>query len=334
MTPILLSRALISDQAWDNHISQSGQCVIYALSWYLDIVCDDWQALVLPGGEHFSAVMPLPVTRKFGKLVLYQPLFCQYLGLFSKQELTPDHFNAFFHALATHFDYISSYSFNPENFQVMQRMALPGHFVFTLLQTHWLDLDRHYEDVFNGYAKDRKVNLRKGLSYRWVIREPADPAHLIRLFTLNHAPGIGKIRAHAYRILEQLVKCCHARGHASLYYALDRGNVHAGVLIAHYRNRAIYLFNAADSAGRRGNARAVILDAYFRKNEGHRLNFDFETPDKPTIAAHYKSYGSKAMPFYSMKRNALPFPFRPIQQCRKWLLINTRRYLSGVLCRI
>ena len=99
--------------------------------------------------------------------------------------------------------------------------------------------------------------------------------------------------------------------------------IHAGILLTHYRGRTIYLFNAADKEGRNGNARAVMLDDYFRENAATMSVFDFESPQKTSIVDYYAGFGAVAMPFYSMKRNALPFPFRQMQKLRKWLLVRT-----------
>ncbi|MBO9616035.1 MAG: GNAT family N-acetyltransferase [Dyadobacter sp.] len=330
--PILLSREQIDARTWDNHIHHSRQCVIYALSWYLDIVCEQWEALVWPTATDYSIVMPLPVRRKFGRRVLYQPLFCQYLGVFSKHELTAEQCGAFLQALTAHFPYISNYSFNPENFAVIGKPCLKS-FEWELFQTHWLNLNQPYGELYAGYSGDRKANLRRGSKTAWEIVESEDFGPLIALFTENHAAGIGRIKADAYMLLRRLGMECVRNAHGCLVYAQAGGHVRAGVFLTRYRGRTIYLFNAADRAGRRGNARALVLDAYFRENAGRKLIFDFESPPKVSIADYYAGYGAVAMPFWCVKRNTLPFPFRQMQRLRKWL-IRTRQYLFSALCRI
>lgn len=335
MIPVLLTRGQISDSIWDKHISRSRQCVIYALSWYLDIVCEQWQALVWPSATDFSVVMPLPVRRKFGQRLLYQPLFCQYLGIFSSHDLTPVECSSFLKALASNFPYISNYTFNPENFALL-REALPGckGFDYKVNNTHWLKLGRPYADVYAGYQKDRKANLRKGWRANWQIVGSDDFKTLIKLFKENHARRIGKIKDGAYPTLERLGKKCLSNETGMLLYAQSGAQVCAGVLLTHYRGRTIYLFNAANDAGRKGNVRLVMLDAYLRENAATQSVFDFESPQEQSIAAYYAGFGGVATPFFSISRNALPFPFRQIQGLRKWLLIRTRQYLSAGLCRI
>ncbi|MGV3602151.1 MAG: GNAT family N-acetyltransferase [Dyadobacter fermentans] len=329
--PILLSRAQIDAQAWDNHIHHSRQCVIYALSWYLDIVCEQWQALVWPSAADFSIVMPLPIRRKWGIHVPYQPQFCQYLGIFSKYELTGEQCQAFMRALLDRHQYVSSYSFNPENYDLMRPVL--GHLTdlhVEIFKTHWLDLRRSYDKVYEGYAKDRKVNLRKSAVFGWQIVESDDFKPLIKLFIENHAFKIGRVGAETYRTLEALGKRCIDQGCGNLLYACA-GGVHAGFLLVRYGERVIYLFNAADGLGRKGNARAFMLDAYFLENSSGRLVFDFESPQKPSVAGYYAASGSATMSFFHITRNALPFPFRQLQNVRKRLIIKTRRYLSSSL---
>ncbi|SDE54727.1 Acetyltransferase (GNAT) domain-containing protein [Dyadobacter soli] len=327
LKPILLTRAQIDAQTWDNQIHQSQQCVIYALSWYLDIVCEQWEALVWPSASDFSMVMPLPVRRKFGSRVLYQPLFCQYLGIFSKNNISTEQCGAFMEALAGRFAYVSCYSLNPENFTAIHSIGhrLSG-FKWEVFQTHWLDLQRPYRALLAGYSKDRKLNLKRGARMHWKITRSEDLEPLIALFEENHARCIGRIKANAYPTLRRLGEKCIQNGNGRLMYARTGAYVHAGIMLVHYRGRTIYLFNAADDAGRKGNARAVMLDRYFQANAGSESVFDFESPSKQSIAGYYSVFGAVAMPVYSIRRNALPFPLRQIQQFRKWLLIKTRQY--------
>ncbi len=309
--------------------------MIYALSWYLDIVCEGWEALAWPSATDFSVVMPLPLRRKFRQRVLYQPLFCQYLGIFSSHDLTSVECEAFLQALAKHFPYISNYAFNPENSALLSEAPdFCKCFDYKANNTHWLKLGRPHAEIYSGYSKDKKANLRKGLRANWQIRESNDFKALITLFKENHAKHIGKIKAGAYPTLERLGKKCLNNGTGKLLYAQSGSCVCAGILLTHYRGRAIYLFNAADDAGRVGNARVVMLDAYLRENAAILSVLDFESPQEHSIAAYYAGFGAVVTRFWSVRRNALPFPFRQIQRLRKWLLVRTRRYPFAGLCRI
>jgi hypothetical protein len=81
-----LKHTEIDKALWDECIAQSVNRRVYAFSWYLDIVCPGWDALV---GDNYMHVFPLTHRRKWGVGYLYQPFFAQQLGLFSRDLLTP-----------------------------------------------------------------------------------------------------------------------------------------------------------------------------------------------------------------------------------------------------
>ncbi|WP_297814294.1 hypothetical protein [uncultured Polaribacter sp.] len=72
---------------YDACIENSVQSRIYGFSWYLDIVADHWDVLVL---DDYEAVMPIPWKSKYGIKYIGQPYFCQQLGVFSKERLTKE----------------------------------------------------------------------------------------------------------------------------------------------------------------------------------------------------------------------------------------------------
>ena len=78
----ILKRNLVDDAKWNLTISQAVNSLPYAYTWYLDALCSRWVAVVV--GD-YEFVMPLPIGRKWGLLYVYQPLFCQQLGVFYRR---------------------------------------------------------------------------------------------------------------------------------------------------------------------------------------------------------------------------------------------------------
>ena len=99
-----LARAEIDLQKWDGLINNSFNSLPYALSWYLDAVAENWGALVL---NDFEAAMPLVWLRKMGVKCLYQPYYCQQLGVFSFKPLKADVHRLFFKMANGRFPYIN-----------------------------------------------------------------------------------------------------------------------------------------------------------------------------------------------------------------------------------
>ena len=74
-------REHIDEDKYNECITISKQSLIYGYSWYLDIVCDQWDALIL---DDYVAVMPIPWRKKYGITYVYPPLWLLQLGIFSK----------------------------------------------------------------------------------------------------------------------------------------------------------------------------------------------------------------------------------------------------------
>ncbi|KAA6434167.1 hypothetical protein FEM33_23095 [Dyadobacter flavalbus] len=324
MTPVLVNRSQIFDLIWNDHIRRSKQAVVYANSFYLDIVCSGWKALVWPSVYDYTIVMPLPIKKRIGISVISQPLFCQYLGLFSRKELTVPEVEAFMKALSQHYSYISSYSFNPENYDLMKTICSRfEEFEFKEQSTYWLRLGQHYNRIYYQYTTDRKLNLKRSKKKQWTIQMSADIKPLIRMFKENHASRIpGGVSRNAYRKLNLLFRLLPSR--SELWYAEKDDKIHAGILLFRNYGKAIYIFNASDKIGRAGNARTYLLDYYFYFNAGQPLIFDFESPDISTVASFYESFGSEKKQYFTIRKNQLAFPFRQIQEWRRNRMLKTR----------
>ena len=87
-----LTHNQIDTQRWDECIAQSPDGLVYAWSWYLDVVHPDWEALV---EDDYGAVMPLTGNKKFGINYLFQPFFTQKFGVFGKKRFQKRRLSSF-----------------------------------------------------------------------------------------------------------------------------------------------------------------------------------------------------------------------------------------------
>jgi hypothetical protein len=73
----------INRQKWDACIQNACNSLVYAESWYLDIVSPNWEALICGDYEY---VMPLPIKRKLGISFLVQPPINAAIGCFFRKQ--------------------------------------------------------------------------------------------------------------------------------------------------------------------------------------------------------------------------------------------------------
>ena len=70
----------INKNRWDDCIGRSLNRRVYAFSWYLDLVCPGWDAMI---ENDYERVFPLTHHQKWRVSYLAQPYVTQQLGIFS-----------------------------------------------------------------------------------------------------------------------------------------------------------------------------------------------------------------------------------------------------------
>lgn len=292
-----LTHTQINKTRWDECVSASPQFILYGLSWYLDVVSPHWEALVVKGDDSYVAVLPIPIQRKYGISFIHQPLFCQFLTVFSSKTID---YQLFVEELFKYYRFAAKLSL-----AIIPSADAP--LSIKSLQTHLLDLSPDYPTIHQQYSFDRKQNLKRALKANWQLEESQDVAPMIRLFRQNHENRImGGVTREAYLILKKLFAEIQKRGLGKLWYATQQGQIEAACWFVFSGNRVIYLFNAASSLGRKGNARTFLLDKFFQEYAGKGYVFDFESPTIEAIDQFYASFGAKTETFWQVSWNRLP----------------------------
>ncbi|MBO7528826.1 MAG: hypothetical protein J6T37_03015, partial [Bacteroidales bacterium] len=158
-----LTHNQIDKQRWDECLAQSPDGLIYAWSWYLDVVHPDWEALV---ENDYETVMPLTGNRKFGINYLFQPFFTQKFGVFSKKEVSEDKIEEFLEAIPDKFEFAE---FRLNGVKGLNHRNIE------------LDLSPEYSVLAGNYHSNTKRNLAKAKKEGLTIVEDAQPSVIIEL---------------------------------------------------------------------------------------------------------------------------------------------------------
>ncbi len=301
-----LRRSQVDVQAYDACVEQSEWGTIYGLSWWLDQVSPNWECLVWQEQPitPYRAVLPVPVQRRYGLYLVHQPLFCQFLALYSAESLPVAVQKDFIKALLAKYALIASYQLNFPEASVLSSFT---ELSLRQMHTHVLSLEAPYETLHQGYNRDRKMNVKRAYQADWTCREGSDIIPLAEFFRQHHAHQIeGGAHPGAYTLLESLFQACEERGYSDLWYAEKHNRVEAGAWFVTFRQRTLYLFNAATPEGRKGNARTFLIDQFIRQRAGTQALFDFESANVTSIAEFYASFGSQVAAYYELRSNRLP----------------------------
>lgn len=286
----------IDKRRWDDCINKSFNGNVYALSWYLDIVHPNWNALI---ENDYERVMPLTSSRKLGISYMFQPFFVQQLGVFSTSQLSQNDVNKFINAIPKQYR-LTRYRLNSYNKVDFNSDIIEQH------RNVELDLIYDYQRLYNNYNNNTKRNLAKAESAKVVVNHDVNPETIINLFRANRGKDIKHWSDKEYDRLLELThtaishECCFTLGVSDL-----DGNVIAGAIFMFSHDRIIFLFSGSDEKHKDKHALSMILDNVIREFSETQYTLDFEGSDNEGLARFYKGFGGKEVFYPEVKYNNL-----------------------------
>lgn len=314
----------IDRSKWDICVDEAFNGLVYAKSWYLDIVAGEWDALV---ENDYEKIFPLVYREKWGIPYLYQPVFTQQLGLFSRTLLTEKSMIEFLEAIPKKFKFaeINLNTFNklavginstsPANNSVAKKSFCleKGKIKTTNWLTHELDLINSYEHIEKNYSSNLKRNLKKSKSTGLVITKNIKPDDIISLFRSNRGRTISNLQENDYLKLSRLTYSGIYKGVTSTYGVFDSNNtLCAGAIFLQSKKKVIFLFSGLNEQGKKSGAMAFLIDSFIREKQLMHLTLDFEGSNDPNLARFYKSFGSTMIHYPHIYFNKLNPILKPI----------------------
>lgn len=282
----------IDKQRWDDCIAHAPNGLVYAWSWYLDIVHPGWEALVEMVDDKYLSIMPVTCKRKYGINYLFQPFFVQQLGVFSQQPVPPETTLSFLKAIPNKFRLIEI-RLNEGNPPPEDRKRVAFH------RNHLLDLNHDYDTLLSNYHENNKRNLKKSLNNGLRLVKQVPIEKIITLFRENRGATVTHWGDPEYERLERLSAMALSANHAFIYGVESAGNdeVICGALFMVSHGRITFLFSGNNALGKEQHAMVFLLDQVIREFAGKPLVLDFEGSDDENLARFYHGFGSKPV-FY------------------------------------
>lgn len=284
---------------WDQCVAGSVNSRVYALSWYLDIVCPDWYGLVWYDYEY---VMPIPFYKKFGISYLSQPIYAQQFGIFPipKSEVLV----AMLDFLIKRFNYIrlSLNSMNTTDqlgFNIEQR------------KNYILPLNASYQEITKQYHQNTKRNIRKSKQSVFIVKTLGcvDYMSLKRNF-----PGVEDDKDYQ-KSLNIIISTSLQRQQGIIYGAYSSGNeLCAAAAFLFDSKRVTYLNAVSSKLGKELHAAHGIVDHFIQDNAEENLLLDFEGSQDQGVARFYAGFGAECEHFQHIYRNTLIWPLRALKK--------------------
>ncbi len=268
---------------WNKCIHGAIHHLVYAESWFLDIVAPEWCALIL---DDYQYVMPLNIKQKFGINYICQPHFCQQLGVFSNKEITLDIFNKFIKAIPWWILKTDIQTYNTFPIQ------------FKKLRTNYvLSLNQPIEILTQGFDKQQRKNIKKAEAANLQIRVVSNVDNILCLYKESYGDKYYGFEDNIYKMLNQLISEALLLNKVEIYEVIFNHELIAGGIFLKSQHFYHYILGAPSKKGRSLNAIYFLLNYFITTHANETMNLDFEGSSIPSVAYFYKNFGAENVPF-------------------------------------
>lgn len=273
---------------WDRCIDNAHNSLIYAYSFYLDAMSENWDALVM---NDYEAVMPLTWNKKFGICYLRQPVFTQQLGIFG---------NIPFHKNVTELfvnKALEIFSFAEINLNYANEYKAKKCNLILPLNKPFAEIEKYFRKDFVNKIKNRDL-----------IYESSDDAEsAIQKFKENYDDKI-RISSKAYQHWIEACKVIKMKEQLLIRKVNSpNGELLSTGLFLKDSRRIYYVMSSTSPVGRKQQSNYFLLYHLIKEFSGQNLIFDFEGSEIPSIKLFFSKFGAIEQPYSFVKINNLPF---------------------------
>ena len=276
---------------WDDCINKSANGVIYANSWYLDSVCEKWDAIV---DKEYQTIMPVPLVKKRGKWRIKESSWLVQLGIFSTYPVSEEilkHYIAFL---------LQRYKrwqlpLNVHNPREINNIKLNERFVRRKDLIYPVNLQKSISQADNETEKGEEMSITRGLQLAVIIN------FVLRMYGK-------KIKDEELLALRRLISFSSRIGFGSAYSVYSSTNNLIGLTyVIRFHNRVYMLFCVADEHTNRKKVFQLLLN---------RLYSDFEKKD---LVLECSTRGDKELEEILQRNEFTRTPFGVVKRARRLL---------------
>lgn len=287
----------IDKQKWDRCVDQSLHPSVHGYSWYLDILCPNWSALVM---DDYQAVFPLPIKTKFAIKYLLQPIFMRCTSIYSKSELNEKVVNDFFDAIPQNIKLINIYlkeslPFNRTDYLICKR------------NVQLLNLNSDYESIKKLYNRSVHKNLRKVERAGFSIVNDVSAGTISEFYKANIGGQIKDLTKDHFDKIEKLIMASNKNGCGITVGVLNANkDIVAISFFMKFGKVIYYLIGGANEEGRVNSAMGFMINEIINRYAQEYEILDFEGSDADGIANFNRNFGAKDFVYLQIRKNTLP----------------------------
>ncbi len=253
----VLKREEIDEAKWEACVRSATNGSVFAQTWFLDIVCPDWEALV--SGD-YEVLLPLPVTRNAGIKHVYSPDLTPYTGIVNKVPVDRDLVWTMLQTIPYVNVRLVLNAHNKLPFRMAKRLAASRYVV--------LDLISDMERIESGFAPELGPVVKLYAEKKLTVIRALNVTEYIR-FAQDNADD-----HDVFMQLKQLLPFALRYKSAGLYAAFDSYNQMVAVAFLLKSNGRLSLMHCTASDADLKGVKAIIYHI-IRHNATSNLTLEF-----------------------------------------------------------
>lgn len=286
---------------WDEGISRCFNGCIYAYSWFLDRVCDDWVALV--EGD-YESIMPLPLAVWKRKKIIDQPYFAKYLGVFTNKLLTAGLIGEFIKAIPSEYEFVCM---NLNKFNIPEQLE---SYAITKKEMFELDLMASYSKLSSGYSIKALTGIESAHNQKMVVVSGLQPKEFIAFHVHNQSMVSDKISDKDSRRLKSLLSHGLFHNFGEIIGAYDAANklcASAFFMGSHQRMFIPFFIQSKESPT---NSLYLMFDHFIKKHSEKNIVLNIDGCCHKSMNGICIDIGAKPYQYYSIRKNKLSLLYR------------------------
>ncbi len=288
----------IDKEKWDACIKNAINGLIYAQSFYLDNMSENWDALIL---NDYEAVMPLTWKKKWGIPYLYQPAFIQQGGIFFKEKISGEVIQSFISMAFARFRF-AEITFNYTNLNFKPSV----YFKITERNNYIISLNKPYQELYKTYHPHFTKSLRRIKKLDLCYTCSIDFTAAIELHKELYLKKINSISGKDLLGFKNICGKFLKNGNLLIRQAHSQnGKLLATVLLLKDTKRLYNIISCITKEGKKKEANYFLYDKLIEEFSNSALLLDMEGSDRKGIADFYKKLSPVNQPYPFIKYNNL-----------------------------
>jgi hypothetical protein len=286
---IHLKHTDIDKEKWDTCIANSIEPIVFAESWYLDIVSPNWEAIV---EQDYSIVFPITISYKYKIALLVNPVITRQLGVFSSGAVSTAVINKIY-KLAKH---------SLTDICVNQQLEHSKLFTTKSLAYLKLPLIQTYEELRKSFKKNCIRNINNAYKHNLKAFNEVTSDDFIDFSKKNCAYHMKeKAWIRLKQIFEASIK--NKTGFSRIIHDNDNNVLSMAFFIKRF-NRIIFLSGYSSELGFEKRSMFFLMNEIIKEYSNTNNILDFNGSSNPNIARFYAGFGSVEDNFYQIQSKA------------------------------